>query len=435
MNIVDTIISASYIYPVVPAQLLADHSLVIHDGKIVACLPQAEVEKQYQAEQTIKLPGHCLLPGMVNAHTHVAMSLLRGIADDLALQDWLQNEIWPREGQYANAEFVRVGSTLAMAEMLKNGITTFNDTYFFIEQTAQAAKQCGMRAVIGMTIMNVPTVWAKDEDDYLQKGWQAFEAHRHDDGIYFSLAPQSVYTVPPAMLEKIGQLSAEHDLPIHMHVQETAVEVDNYIKEHQKRPLAMLDDCGMVSERLIAVHMTQLIEDEMDLLAERGAHVVHCPQSNMKLASGYCPVPQLMDKGVNVAIGTDGAASNNNLDLLEEVRDAALLAKMMSRNPQALGASDAIAMATLNGARALGLGDTIGSLEVGKAADVIAMDCNHIAGLPGYHPLADIIYSLPSQAVSHVWVNGRAVVAEGQLLTIDEAALRHEVSDWREQLA
>ncbi len=427
---IDLLISADWILPIEPAGALPDHSLAIDAGRIVDLLPTAEAERRYPAEQRLRLPGHALLPGFVNAHTHAAMTLLRGMADDLPLMTWLREHIWPAEGRWLSESFVRDGTRLALAEMLRGGTTTFNDMYLFPDVTAHCVQQAGLRACIGLVVLDFPTPWARDADEYLSKGLALFDALKGDPLLRTALAPHAPYTVGDAPLRRIATLAAELELPVHMHVHETAAEVAEAVEAQGRRPLARLDALGLLGPQLMAVHMTQLEAEEIARLAERGVHVVHCPQSNLKLASGICPVRDLLAAGVNVALGTDGAASNNDLDMLGELRTAALLAKGGSGDATAVPAEQALAMATLHGARALGLDDEIGSLRPGKAADVIAIDLDRTETTPHYDPASAIVYSAGREAVTHVWVAGRPLLHQRRLTTLDEADLRCRARDW-----
>ena len=436
MEAVDTLLHAAWIIPVEPeGAVWPAHSLAIRDGHIVAVLPQAEARLRFTAATEIHLPRQALIPGLVNAHTHGAMNLLRGLADDLPLMSWLGEHIWPAEQRWVDAEFVTVGSRLAIAEMIKGGTTCFNDMYFFPEQTAKVAADCGVRACIGMIVLDFPTRYAADADDYLAKGLALHDAWRDHPLVHTAFAPHAPYTVSDAPLRRIKMLSDELDVPIHMHVHETAGEVADAVGRDGRRPLQRLDELGLLGPNFLAVHMTQLLDAEIDLLARTGTHVLHCPESNLKLASGFCPVAKLLAAGVNVALGTDGAASNNDLDLLAEMRTAALLAKGISGDAAAVPAFQALQMATLGGARALGLADEIGSLLPGKWADVVAVDLGGLDRQPLYHPLSQLVYTAHRDHVTDVWVAGRPLLRAGVLTHLDEAALIREARDWGIRIA
>ncbi|MBN4079488.1 TRZ/ATZ family hydrolase, partial [Beggiatoa alba] len=370
LKAIDTLIHARWIIPIEPHDtVLEDHAIAVHEGRIVELLPSNEANDKYSAEAVHQLTDHALIPGLVNAHTHAAMSLFRGLADDLPLMDWLQHHIWPAESRWINAEFVADGSRLAIAEMLRGGTTCFNDMYFFPDETARVADHAGIRAVVGLIVIDIPTVWAANADEYLHKGIEVHDQFRHHPLITTAFAPHAPYTVSDEPLQRIVTFAEELDIPIHMHLHETAHEVQEAEANSGQRPLARLEQLELVSPRFMAVHMTQLADEEIEHFAISGAHVVHCPESNMKLASGFCPLQQLLDAGVNVALGTDGAASNNDLDMFSEMRSAALLGKVVARNASAISAAQALHIATLGGAKALGLDAQIGSLEIGKAAD------------------------------------------------------------------
>ncbi|MBL1274641.1 MAG: TRZ/ATZ family hydrolase, partial [Ectothiorhodospiraceae bacterium] len=363
---IDTLIHARWIIPVAPAdQVLEHHAIAVHEGCILEILPSHEADEKYTADAVHQLSGHALIPGLVNAHTHAAMSLFRGLADDLPLMDWLQNHIWPAEGKWVNAEFVADGTRLAIAEMLRGGTTCFNDMYFFPDETARVADNAGIRAVVGLIVIDFPTVWATNADEYLSKGIEVHDSYRNNPLITTAFAPHAPYTVSDEPLQRILTFADEMDVPIHMHLHETEHEVQEAESNTDLRPLARMEALGLISPRFMAVHMTQLVDEEIDQIATRGAHIVHCPESNMKLASGYCPVQKLLNAGVNVALGTDGAASNNDLDMFGEKRSAALLGKVVARDASALNATQVLHMATLGGAKALGLEAQIGSLEIG----------------------------------------------------------------------
>ena len=436
MRPADILITAPWIAPVTPPGcVLEDHALVVAEGKIADLLPREEAATRYRASQEIHLDSHALIPGLVNAHTHAAMTLFRGLADDIDLWTWLEKHIWPAETQWIDDEFVRDGTLLAAAEMLRGGTTCFNDMYFYPEVAAQVASDAGIRASVGLIALDFPTCWAEGPDRYLEKGIEVHERFRDDPLVTSAWAPHAPYTISDGPLERIRALADEMDIPVHIHVHETAHEVSSALDENGERPLDRLERLGLLGPRLVAVHMTQLEADDFTRLAERGAHVVHCPESNLKLASGLCPVGRLLKAGVNLAIGTDGAASNNDLSMLGEMRTACLLAKSVAGDASVLSAARALEMATLGGARSLGIQDRIGSLEIGKEADVVAIDLSPPETRPVYHPISQIVYAAAAQQVSDVWVAGRRVLEHRRLLTIDldEAGARAEA--WRRRIA
>ena len=436
MPTIDTLINARWVIPVEPDGLTLDHhSLAVHGGKIVEVLPTKNTAKKYHATETVDLKTHAVIPGLVNAHTHAAMSLFRGLADDLPLMDWLNQHIWPAEAKWVSEAFVRDGTELAIAEMLQSGTTCFNDMYFFPDVAARVCHDAGMRACVGLIVLDFPSVWAQNADEYLHKGLKLHDELRNSELITTAFAPHAPYTVSDAPLEKIRMYADELDIPVHMHVHETAHEVNEGQKLHGMRPLARLAKLGLLGPRLIAVHMTQLEAAEIKTLAQDNVSVVHCPESNLKLASGFCPVHALVQAGVTVALGTDGAASNNSLDMLEEMHIAALLAKGVSQDATAIPARAALRMATLNGAKALGLEARTGSLTAGKAADIAAIDLSAISSQPVYDPVSHIVYATTRNQVSDVWVNGKHLLAKYRLTGMDEAALRDKAIEWHDRIS
>ena len=430
--IVDTLIHAGWIIPVeAPFDTLKQHSLAMANGRIIDILPSELAKQRYQARNVETLENHALLPGLINSHTHAAMSLMRGIADDLPLMDWLQNHIWPLEQRWMNAEFVKDGTDLAIAEMLRGGTTCFNDMYFFPEIAAKQAEQHGIRASIGLIVIDFPTVWATNSDEYMAKGQTLREQLKNSALCSTMLAPHAPYSVSDTPLQKIGQLQQR----VHIHVHETAHEIELALEQTGKRPLQRLQELGLVNERLVAVHATQLTAEEISLLAKVGASIVHCPESNLKLASGFCPIARCLDAGVNVALGTDGAASNNDLDMFGEMRSAALLAKAVAQDASAVSAMTALRMATINGAKALGLDHEIGSLHIGKAADVIAIDLVQLETQPLYDPVSQIVYAASRQQVTDVWIAGKRLLQQRQLTTFNLHELKEKVTVWQQRLA
>ena len=436
MQPADTLIAARWIVPVTPpGTVLEDHALVVVEGRIVDLLPREEAANRYRASEEVSLDSHALIPGLVNAHTHAAMTLFRGLADDIDLWAWLQEYIWPAESRWIDDAFVRDGTRLAAAEMLRGGTTCFNDMYFYPEVAGQVASDAGMRACVGLIALDFPTVWADGPDRYLEKGVEVHEGFRDDPLVTSAWAPHAPYTISDGPLEQIRTLAEDLDIPIHIHVHETAHEVSSALAENGERPIDRLGRLGLLGPRLIAVHMTQLEADDFPRLAERGVHVVHCPESNLKLASGLCPVGRLLRAGVRLAIGTDGAASNNDLSMLGELRTACLLGKSVAGDASVLSAAEALEMGTLGGARCLGIQDRIGSLETGKEADVVAIDLSPPETRPVYHPISQIVYSASAQHVSDVWVAGRRVLENRQLLTIDLDEVSGRAEEWRRRIA
>jgi len=436
MTVVDTLIHSRWIAPVEPAAtLLEHHSIVIHEGRVVAILPTAQALTSYSATIEHSLDRHLLIPGLINAHTHAAMSLLRGLADDLPLNEWLNEHIWPAESRWVNEEFVHDGTQLAMAEMLRSGTTCFNDMYFFPEIAARAAAHCGMRASIGLIVLDFPTVWAHDAAEYISRGLAVHDQYRSDPLITTMFAPHAPYTVSDQPLEHVRMLADELDMGIHMHVHETTDEIDKAVELTGKRPLARLRDLGLLSPAMLCVHMTQLSAEEIGEYAASGAHVVHCPESNMKLASGFCPTHALNSAGINVALGTDGAASNNDLDMLGEMRTAALLGKAVCGDASALPAHSILKMATLNGAMALGIDADVGSLRPGKWADITAVCLDTLETQPLYDPVSQLVYASGREQVTNVWVAGQQLLKERRLTTLDGSDILERARDWRARIS
>lgn len=429
-------IHAGWVIPVEPdGTIYPDYTIVIDDTRIAAILPTAQWCAPSDSVTEITCPEMVLIPGLINAHTHAAMSLFRGMADDRPLMEWLEQHIWPAESACVDRDFVRDGTRLAAAEMLLGGTTCLNDMYFFPDEAAAAAIEAGIRAVVGMIVINLPSAWAANVDEYFRKGQEAHDRYRAHPLITTAFAPHAPYTVDDAALKRIATLAEELDLPVHIHLHETVGEIDAAIAATGMRPLRRLEALGLVSPRLIAVHMTALETSELELLGRTGTHVVHCPESNLKLASGFCPVAALLEHDVNVACGTDGAASNNDLDMLSELRTAALLAKGLAGDPCAVPATEALRMATYNGAKALGMEADIGTLEVGKLADIVALDLGDVRARPLYDPISQVVYNAHRDQVQQVWVGGRHVVQNGQLTSLDCGALRASADHWQSPIS
>jgi 5-methylthioadenosine/S-adenosylhomocysteine deaminase len=434
--IIDTLIFARWIIPVVPdQQVLQDHALAVHGGNILEILPAQQARAKYQPNSLHELPRHALIPGLINAHTHASMSLMRGLADDLPLMSWLNEHIWPAEGRWVSEEFIADGTRLAVAEMLRGGTTCFNDMYFFPEVTGMVCAAAGMRAVVGLITIDFPSAWANGPDEYISRGLEVHDQFRNHGLIGTAFAPHAPYTVSDPPFERIRMLADELEIPIHMHLHETRDEIQQGIGRYGKRPIERLRQLGLISPALSAVHMTQLEEAEIELFAESGASVVHCPESNLKLASGFCPVEKLHRAGINIAIGTDGAASNNDLDMFSEMRSAALLAKGVAGDASAIPAHTALRMATLNGAIALGLGERTGSLEPGKAADITAVDLGGLETQPIYHPISQLVYATGRDKVTDVWIAGKPLLHGGRLTTLDPREIGARAAEWQVRIA
>jgi 5-methylthioadenosine/S-adenosylhomocysteine deaminase len=432
---IDLLIAPRWLIPVQPAGVtLEHHAVAVHGGRIIAVLPLAEAKKRYTPKRTVSLPTHVLIPGLVNLHTHAAMSLLRGIADDLPLMVWLKEHIWPLEGRHVSPAFVKDGSLLACAEMLRGGVTCFNDMYFFPRAAAESALRLGMRAALGLIVTDFPTPYADDAQDYLEKGLALRDDLLGERLLSFCMAPHAPYTVSDPTFERVLTLAQQLELPVHVHVQETAAEVAESVAQYGLRPLERLRRLGLVGPGLIAAHCVHMNEYELDLMAAEGASIAHCPTSNMKLASGIAPIAGALKRGVNVGLGSDGAASNNRLDIMQEMRQAALLAKVATGDAAVLDAHQALFMATLSGARALGLEARIGSIEPGKEADLcaVALDAWEIG--PCFHPVSHLLYAAGREHVSHVWVAGEPRLEEGKLLHTVNAELMDIANRWQNRL-
>ena len=432
----DLLIEAGWVVPVQPhGVVLEDHAVAISEGVIVDVLPIAQARTRYRAVRTVSRPEGALLPGLVNAHTHNPMSLLRGVADDLPLMEWLQGHIWPVEAEVIGPEFVADGVSLAIAEMLRGGTTCANENYFFPDVQAATYKRLGFRARVGLPVIDFPTAWAATDDEYFDRAVEVHDQWRDDPLVSMAFVPHAPYTVSDASFERIRMLADQLDIPVHLHTHETAHEVEESLQKHGQRPLARLDRLGLVNDRLIAVHMTALTDAEIELCAQRGVSVVHCPESNLKLASGFCPVGKLEKAGVNIAIGTDGAASNNDLDMFGETRTAAQLAKAVAGDAAAFSAASALRAATLGGARAMGLDHAIGSIEIGKQADLACVDLGQLETQPLHNVISQLVYATGRHQVSDVWIAGVAKLSQRQLSGFDVDALIANARQWRQRIA
>jgi 5-methylthioadenosine/S-adenosylhomocysteine deaminase len=430
----DLLLFPTWLVPVEPAGVvLKNHALGVRDGRIVLIAPREEAQN-YVAKDTRDLSGMLLAPGLVNAHGHAAMTLFRGLADDLPLMTWLREHIWPAESRWVDEAFIEAGSELAIAEQLQSGITCFSDMYFFPEVVSQLVHKHGIRAQMTIPVLDFPIPGARDANEALRKGVALFDDLKHHPRLSIAFGPHAPYSVADDKLISIRTLVAEMDIGVHMHVHETAHEVEEAVSQYGERPLARLARLQLLGPRFQAVHMTQVNDEDIGLLVEHNCSVIHCPESNLKLASGFCPVERLWEAGVNVGIGTDGAASNNDLDLLGETRTAALLAKAVAGSATALNAHRALRMATLNGARALGLDDHTGSIEIGKFADLVAFDLSRIAQQPVHDPVSQLIYSSGRDCVRHVWVAGKQLLDDRQLTRMDEERLISTAKEWGEKI-
>lgn len=431
----DLIIHAKWILPIVPANtLFSDCSLVVKNETILDILPTDEAKRTYVADANFELNDHLIMPGLINAHGHAAMSLLRGFADDLPLHTWLNDHIWPAEGKHVSNQFVKDGTELAIAEMIRSGTTCYSDMYFFPEESAEVAVNSGMRCHIAFPVLGFPTPWASTVDEYFSKGLALRDHYRSHSLVTVDFGPHAPYTVDDEAFKRIATLAPELQAGIQVHLHETASEVEQAVEATGVRPLQRLNDLNVLTPLTQCVHMTALNEDDITILQETGAHVIHCPESNLKLASGFCPVGKLMDAGVNVALGTDGCASNNNLDMFGEMHTAALLAKAVSGDAGTLNAHEALQMATINGAKALGIDEITGSLEKGKAADVIAIKFDALDQSPLYNPASHLVYTANGHRVSHTWVAGKALMAERELTTLNEESILKSSQTWQQKI-
>lgn len=437
---VDIAINARWVIPVNPkGVVLEDTAVVIDNGRVIDLLPIDQLAARYQPAQIIALDEHALIPGLINLHTHAGMTLMRGLADDLPLMQWLNEHIWPAEKKVISERFVRDSTLLGCAEMLAGGITCFNEMYFYPQAAAEAVNQAGIRANLGLIVLEFPTGYAHDADDYLQKGLNARDNWRSQSLISASLAPHAPYTISDETFGKVLTYADQLGIGIHTHIHETQDEIAQGAAQHGVRPLKRLANLGLLGPNLVAAHCVHLQPEEMGLLVEYGCHVAHCPASNLKLASGIAPVADFLIKGVNVGIGTDGAASNNRLDMFAEMRLAALLAKGVSGNASALPAMQALEMATLNGAKALCMEEKIGSIEQGKMADLTAVRIADLEGMPCFDPISHLVYVAERRDVSHVWVGGelryqKLAGQNGVYANMEPSELKEIIEVWQPTL-
>lgn len=433
---VDLLIEARWVVPVEPHNVVLEHHAVAIDGdRIIAVLPISEARNTYAPRERVELGEHVLIPGLINTHTHNPMTLMRGLADDLPLMVWLQQHIWPVEAKVIGPEFVRDGVELAVAEMIRGGTTCANENYFFPDTIGATYRKLGFRAMVGLPIIEFPSAWAKTQDEYFERAGETHDAFRNDALIRTAFAPHAPYTVSDESFERIRVLADQLDIPVHLHLHETAHEVEEERKKSGLRPFQRLQKLGIVNDRLIAVHMTQLTDGEIAACAEAGVSVVHCPESNLKLASGFCPAEKIRKAGVNLAIGTDGCASNNDLDMFGEMRTAALLAKAVAEDAAAFDAAFTLRGATINAAKALGMEEQIGSIEAGKQADLAAVRLSDLETQPLFHIVSQLVYATGRHQVSDVWIAGKRKLAERELVDMDTADILARTHAWRERIA
>lgn len=432
---IDTLIHAKWLIPMTQdVAVLDNYSLAIKGEKIVSIEPTETVKTHFTSVQEYHLDTHAVIPGLINAHGHSAMTLFRGFADDIPLKPWLEEKIWPAETKWVSEEFVYDGALLAIAEMLRGGISCFSDMYFFPDHVARAALDAKIRVQLAAPVLDFATIWAQDPEEYIHKATLLYDQYKNNEFVYTAFGPHAPYSVSDAALEKISTLSGELEIPIHIHVHENAREIEEAINITRIRPLQRLHELGLLSSQLQCVHMTQLSDEEIALLAENSVNVVHCPSSNMKLASGFCPVDKLLRSNINVCLGTDGAASNDNLDMFNEMRLAAFIGKGFAEDASALSARQVLKMATINAAKSMGLDHLIGSLEIEKFADIVAVDLEQINSQPVYDPVSSLVYSCNSSQVSHVWVGGKLNVEAGKLKNIDTGQLMESARSWAQKI-
>ena len=430
-----TLINPQWVLTLEEGGLLIDHCVVIDADKIIAISPVDNAIQKYPHAKKVDLPGQMLMPGFINCHGHSAMNLFKGMADDLPLMTWLEQHIWPAEGKWVDPEFVRDGCKLAISEMLKSGTTCFSDMYFYPEVVADVATQMNMRTICYGPILNFPTSYGTGPDDYIEKILAAHDKFKHHPLIDIGFGPHAPYTVSDKAFKNVRTLANQLNMPIQIHLHETEFEVSDAMDKNGQRPSLRLNDLEFWGPDVQAVHVTQASTEDMDIFKKHGVHVIHCPESNLKLASGFCPTHLLQKSGINVALGTDGAASNNDLDMLSEMHTAALLAKAVSKDASALPALEAIKMATINGAIALGKEEQIGSIKVGKQADLISIDFNDISTMPLYDPVSQLVYSSSRHQVDHVWVAGHLQVENKSLKHVNEQQLIEMAQSWAEKIS
>jgi 5-methylthioadenosine/S-adenosylhomocysteine deaminase len=440
-QIADLVLNAAWVLPQTGAVEgnpgtpgITDGAVAIAKGRIIGVGTQSDIAQRFRATSTLTLAEHVLLPGLVNAHGHAAMTLLRGSSEDAPLQTWLTEQIWPLEAKWVDETFVRDGVRLALAEMIHAGITCFADMYFFPEVTAEEARAAGVRAQICIPVIEFPNAWCANTDEGFHKGLELHDEYRNDPLIDVAFGPHGVYTVTDEDLAKILMYSEELDTNVHIHLHENQTELAQNRERFGTSGIRHLHERELLGPRLQAVHVTQVEPEEIELLAEANVQVIHCPTSNAKLASGICPVTTLLERGINVALGTDSAASNNTLDMLGEARLASLLAKLDRGNAAALPANVALGMATHGGAQALGRGEQTGALAEGRAADIVAVDMHDVRHHPLYDPIAQLIHTSSGSSVSHVWVNGRCLLDNGCLTTLDETNVLRTAETWRRRI-
>lgn len=433
---VDYIIYADYVLPMDESlAVIKDGAIAVKGTKVLKVGTSQEIFKKYSPRAIINGSQHVVFPGLINTHTHAAMVYFRGIADDQPLKEWLENHIWPAENQWLSPEFISDAIELACLEMLKGGITTYNDMYFYEDAAGKATKRVGMRAVLGVGLLDFPTKSAGTTEEYFANAESFIKGWKGDNLITPCIAPHALYTCGPETLKRARKVADIYDIPIHIHLSETKWEAEEIMRRFGMSPVEYLESLGFLNERVLAAHCVWLTDLEIEILAKRRVGVSHCIESNLKLASGIAPVVRMLKAGVRVTFGTDGAGSNNDLNILSEMSTAAKLHKAVSGDPTALDAKTALLMATRWGAEVLGLGKVTGSIEEGKAADIVMADLNKPHLVPMYSIYSHIVYSMRPSDVEMVMVDGKIVVNDGKLTTTDESEILYKAKKWCEKIS
>ncbi|NCO68389.1 MAG: S-adenosylhomocysteine deaminase [Nitrospirae bacterium CG_4_10_14_0_8_um_filter_41_23] len=435
MQDVDYIICGDYVLPMDEGlTVIKDGAIAVSGTDILEVGTSKEILKKYTSEAIIMGEGKAVFPGLINTHTHAAMVYFRGIADDIPLTDWLKNHIWPAENRWLSPEFISDAVELACLEMLKGGVTTYNDMYFYEDAAGKSTKRMGMRAVLGSGILDFPSKSASTTDEYFVNAESFIKNWKGDELITPCIAPHALYTCGPESLKRARHVADKYDIPIHIHLSETRWEVNEIKNRFMMAPVEYLDSIGFLDERVLAAHCVWMTDGEIKILSQRRIGVSHCIESNLKLASGIAPVVKMLNAGVKVTFGTDGAASNNDLNILSEMSTAAKVHKALSNNPTVLDAKTILLMATRWSAEVLGLGDKIGSIEKGKMADIVTINLKKPHLTPIYNVYSHIVYAAMASDVETVMVNGKVVVNEGRLCNADEEEILIKASGWQKKI-
>jgi len=435
MQDVDIIIRADYVLTMDKHfTVIRNGAVAVDNGRIATVGTADDILGKYSSKQIIGGDGFIAFPGLVNTHTHSPMVYFRGLADDLPLKEWLEEHIWPAEKKWLSPEFVSDAAELAFLEMIKSGITSCNDMYFYGNEIAAAAKKIGIRAAVGAGILDFPTRTAQNPAEYLAKAESFIRDWKEDGLIVPCLAPHSPYTCSPDTLRKAKTLSEKHSVRLHIHLSETEWEVAELMARYRSRPITFLDSIGFFDESVTGAHCIWVEDEEIEILARRGVGVAHCMESNLKLASGFAPVASMLAQGIRVTFGTDGAASNNDLNILSEMSTTAKVHKALSKDPTVLNARRVMLMATRWGAEALGLADVIGSIEAGKAADIVLADTKKPHLTPMYDLYSGIVYAMNAADIDTVLINGRLILKGRSLITGDESAILHRANEWGKKI-